>query len=444
MRTALERDPSLFSSVLQHVYNCLVRVDREATIDSDIVFATTWANVGRFLKYAIVDPTVPPWAQNRALSLLFDLVRELSLDRAAAVLDWLVDVGLAVVQPLEAQNTNTNSTYMQVDVQGRLDRAQLIEQCTRAVEFICANARLTPNTQSANTGKGVLDTLVSIVNRLKLMTVSLLFSGTYGMDHICQAHSRRSCQDGGALASVLDRLTSTSMTLSTRTAADGALGVSQVHNYSGIGMLVWTLSAIQAVRAKSSLEQSKCLAIIDRMLTTKSVFASIPKQVIHIARFPLLCVAGSGFSQQTCSMAIQICKDIDQNALPMATEFTKDVALLRKALTDLATSAYVSGLLPLLLIDLDNYLSVYAAEADIAILSMEAISKQPFFLAPFLFAWNSCALPKDEFVVLSQSALADLLEALPENPVLRLDLLPLFMYLLKRPETPSQLQQILV
>ncbi|KAJ2386310.1 hypothetical protein GGI23_006519, partial [Coemansia sp. RSA 2559] len=227
MRTALERDPSLFSSVLQHVYNCLVRVDREATIDSDIVFATTWANVGRFLKYAIVDPTVPPWAQNRALSLLFDLVRELSLDRAAAVLDWLVDVGLAVVQPLEAQNTNTNSTYMQVDVQGRLDRAQLIEQCTRAVEFICANARLTPNTQSANTGKGVLDTLVSIVNRLKLMTVSLLFSGTYGMDHICQAHSRRSCQDGGALASVLDRLTSTSMTLSTRTAADGALGVSQ-------------------------------------------------------------------------------------------------------------------------------------------------------------------------------------------------------------------------
>ncbi|KAJ1801237.1 hypothetical protein LPJ59_000451 [Coemansia sp. RSA 2399] len=443
MRTALERDPSLFSPVLQHVYNGLVRVDPEAAIDSDIVFATAWANVGRFLKYAIVDPTVPPWAQNRTLSLLFDLVRELSIDRAAAVLDWLVDIGLAVVQPLDAQNASTNSTYMQIDVQGRLDRAQLIEQCTRAVELICANAGLTSNARSASSSEAYLDKLVSIVNRLRLMAASLLFSGTYGMDHIRQAHSRRSSHDGSALASVLDRLSSTSVALSTHT-ADGALGVLQVHSYSAIDMLVWALSAIQAVRAKSNLEQSKCLAIIDRILNTKSAFAGIPEQVIHIARFPLLCVAGSGFSQQTCSTAIRICKDIDQNALPMVSEFTKNMAPVRKAMADLATSAYVSGLLPLLLIDLDNYLSVYAAEADIAVVSMEAISKQPFFLAPFLFAWNSRALPNDEYVVLSQSVLADLLEALPEHPSLRLDLLPLFMYLLKRPETPSQFQQMLV
>ncbi|KAJ1663571.1 hypothetical protein IW140_004858 [Coemansia sp. RSA 1813] len=450
MRTALERDPSLFSPVLQHIYSSLLNLDSSTVIDSEIVFATKWENAGRLLKYAIVDPTVPPWAQSRTLSLLFDIVRELSVDssdsvrgRAIVMLDWLVDIGLAVGQSLETQNAKTTPVYTQIDVQGRWDRVQLVEQCTRAVEVFCVHANLTQATQSGSCGAGSLDKLASIVDRLRLMTASLLFSRTYDMDYILQARSRSSGRDGGSLAFVLDRLSATSMTLSV-CGADSVLNNLHAHDYPRVDILVWVLSAIQAASAKSTREQNCCLSVIDRILNSKSVFASIPVQVAHIARFPLLCVASSGFNQQICSTAIRICKDIDQKILPMGSEFTKDVTLACQAITDLAASAYVSGLLPLLFNALRNYLSVYATGSDIAVGSIDTISKQPFLLAPFLFAWNGHASSSDVRVAIAQVALADLLEMLPKHPNLRLDLLPLFMYLLRRPETPSAFQQILV
>ncbi|KAJ2516239.1 hypothetical protein GGI11_003511, partial [Coemansia sp. RSA 2049] len=314
VRVALERDPSLFSPILHHVYNSLLNPDsgaaagNSAAADSNVAFATKWENSGRLLKYVITDPTVPSWAQNRALALVFDLLRELSadgaepaVDRAIVVLDWLVDIGLAVAQTPEFQSTKpATALYMQVDVQGRWDPSRLVEQGTRMIELVFVHANRASEPCFGTDGTGNLMKLISIVDRLKLMTASMLFGGTYGMEHIRQAHSHRASHNRDVLASVLDRLA------------------------------------------------------------------------------------------------------------------------------------------------LDNYFSVYASPVNTVIETMGVISKQPFFLAPFLFAWNTRTHPANANAVVSQTALAWLIEMLSKHSNLRLDLLLLFMYLLRRPETDTTLQQILI
>ncbi|KAJ2598141.1 hypothetical protein EV177_007589, partial [Coemansia sp. RSA 1804] len=457
VRVALERDSSLFSPILHHVYNSLLNPDsgaaagNSAAADSNVAFATEWENSGRLLKYVITDPTVPSWAQNRALALVFDLLRELSadgaepaVDRATVVLDWLVDIGLAVAQTPEFQSTKpATALYMQVDVQGRWDPPRLVEQCTRMIELIFVHANRAAESCFGTYGTGNLKKLISIVDRLKLMTASMLFSGTCGMEHIRQANSHRASHNRDVLASVLDRLSNISMSISAHTSIM-YLDDSQMLEHSGVETLVWILSVIQAVNAKSSIEQSSYLSIIHRVLSNKAAFADIPEPVAHVARFPLLCVASSGFNKQICSMAINICSDIDQKILPMGSELGKDLTQLQQTMRSLAASPHVSGLLPLLFSALDNYFSVYASPMNTVIETMGVISKQPFFLTPFLFAWNTRTHPANANAVISQTALAWLIEMLPKHSNLRLDLLLLFMYLLRRPETDTTLQQILI
>ncbi|KAJ2686475.1 hypothetical protein GGH99_003478, partial [Coemansia sp. RSA 1285] len=391
VRVALERDPSLFSPILHHVYNSLLNPDsgaaagNSAAADSNVAFATKWENSGRLLKYVITDPTVPSWAQNRALALVFDLLRELSadgaepaVDRATVVLDWLVDIGLAVAQTPEFQSTKpATALYMQVDVQGRWDPSRLVEQGTRMIELVFVHANRASEPCFGTDGTGNLMKLISIVDRLKLMTASMLFGGTYGMEHIRQAHSHRASHNRDVLASVLDRLSNISMSISAHTSI-GDLDDSQMLDHSGVDTLVWILSVIQAVNAKSSIEQSSYLSIIHRVLSNKAAFAAIPEPVAHVARA------------------------------------------------------------------LDNYFSVYASPVNTVIETMGVISKQPFFLAPFLFAWNTRTHPANANAVVSQTALAWLIEMLSKHSNLRLDLLLLFMYLLRRPETDTTLQQILI
>ncbi|KAJ2657126.1 hypothetical protein IWW48_004667 [Coemansia sp. RSA 1200] len=457
VRVALERDPSLFSPILHHVYSSLLNpvsgaaAGNSAAADSNVAFATKWENSGRLLKYVITDPTVPSWAQNRALALIFDLLRELSadgtepaIDRAIVVLDWLVGIGLTVAQTPEFQSTKpATALYIQVDVQGRWDPSQLVEQCARMIELVFVHANRASEPLFGTYDTDNLKKLISIVDRLKLMTASMLFSGTYGMEHIRQVHPHRASHNRDVLASVLDRLSNISMSISAHSSI-GDLGDSQRLDHSGVDTLVWILSAIQAVNAKSSVEQSSYLSIIYRVLSNKVMFAGIPEPAAHVARFPLLCVASSGFNQEICSMAINICSDIDQKVLPMGPELGKDLTQLQQTMRSLAASPHVSALLPLLFSALDNYFSVYASPAHTVIETMGVMSKQPFFLAPFLFVWNTRTHPANANAVMSQTALACLIEMLPKHPNLRLDLLLLFTYLLRRPETNTNLQQILI
>ncbi|KAJ1988906.1 hypothetical protein GGI25_005094 [Coemansia spiralis] len=464
LRMPLERNPSLFMPVLQNIRNSVCVLDSGPSNGNESGFDSKWSGLSRVLRYAVIDPTVPAWAQSQTLSMLFDVVRELvnagserGYSNAVTVLDWIVETGLVVVQPPESKHVKSSALYLDVDSRGRWSQTELVIECTRVVELVCACVVSNNRTGSDSHGAELQKRIVLIIDRLRLMTASLISSGLSGdMSSICQANSPRTSHNKDALTLVLDRLLAV-LYDSLMHSPVARLDTQQSFEHARVDMLIWVLSVTQSVGANTSAEQSNYLSVISRILRNKALTAMIPAKLIHIARLPLLSVAVNGFNQHIRSMALWICEDIDQTASFMVVKSAETIGYLQHTLANMASSSYVFGLLPLLFSGLDNYLSVYSAvyaqrntntsrsaALDSTITHMDKISYQAFLLAPFLFEWDCNAADSNGGDVLWKLALSNLLQLLPKYPCLRLDLLPLFMYLLRYPTTPTTLRQALI
>ncbi|KAJ2714200.1 hypothetical protein H4R19_001850, partial [Coemansia spiralis] len=458
LRPALERNPPLWVLALQHIHDLLVP-ERYGYDDGAPKqdWTMVWDNVCAFLRYAALDPTVPAWAQGRTVDMVFRTLHELACagmggpghDQALAILEWATDLAADMVQPIGSAGPDPDNTFCDVDLQGRCDPHQVVLHCTRAVDYLCALV-VAPVAASK---QAVVHRLAATVGRLRLLAAGMSLTDLLSAEQTRQTHSPRMSGDRAALAACQLRLLRSAQHLDAQqpgSAIDSAKDAPP-------DALVWAAAAFQIAGATSAAEQAHLLEMVKAILASTVMAARIPGPAAALMRFPLLCVAGGGFSCDISSAALRICEDMDHMTWQGPAGSSNGTADLVLALDALAASKWAAGALPLLASNLRDYAAVHAAlgapdgaagrPGPLGGISgpVEAIASQPLLVAPLLFAWNSgTAGPDDVAGVVPKLALAALLRLLPRFPELRMGLLPLFMYALRQPDAPAGLRQSLL
>ncbi|KAJ1722889.1 hypothetical protein LPJ61_005882, partial [Coemansia biformis] len=238
LRLALERNPSLWIHVLQHIRDLVApsALTHSAGVDTDRAPAQSpeaiWANVRIFLRYAVLDPTVPAWAQGRAVNTVFGALHELAragrdglgYGHALAMLEWAVNVAADMVQPIGSPGPDPESAPCVADVQGRCDPHQLTMLCVDAAEYLCSLA-VSSDPSDEGGAQASLHCLAAIVSRLRLLTASMSLTDLFSSDQTRQTHSPRMSGDRSTLAASQMRLLRSALRLLERCpndATDGA------------------------------------------------------------------------------------------------------------------------------------------------------------------------------------------------------------------------------
>ncbi|KAJ2467927.1 hypothetical protein GGI03_001299 [Coemansia sp. RSA 2337] len=446
LRPALERNPSAWSSTLLGIRSYICpSISAGTGVDNEAQsYETTWTRVSRFLRYAAIDPTVPVWAQSQTMHVLFDAMREWASTNSQAgrqnallMLDWTFGMSLDAVEPLAVANSATSATYCKVDSQGRWTRHRLFAACVEVVQII--NSTLSssgPNNDQLNA-----DRLYTVVDQLRLVLGSMVCRVPLGSSAMPQLHSAPMEYDVGLAAALIAKLSHVAHALA-----------SEPYNIHADAIL-WSLAALQLARATTRAEQDGLLTIIETTMRMRTLVRALPAPIVSLARFPLMCVATDGFDQDICSRALRLCEDIDQMASPSIQESLSATSHLQHALVDMSVTRWVSGQLIVLVNALRDYLSIYSklygvqgargrgsGPLERVFRHVDPIACQPVLIAPLLFEWSLLADGHDGCrSSLPLIALAHLLRLASSLASLRLNLLPLFMCALKRPDCPPKL-----
>ncbi|KAJ2476869.1 hypothetical protein EV174_004793, partial [Coemansia sp. RSA 2320] len=448
LRSTLERHPLLWEYVLESISNFL-NPNRGVGADSSdtLEFDATWGYVSRFLRYAFIDPTVPAWAQSQAMHIVFDAMKgwtSASLDtgckNSVLMLKWAVDVCSDATGRLASVNSAAATIYCEVDMVGRWTRRRLLVACANAAVVI---SDALPCSSSSSELDWVR-VFSQVVDQLRLLLVSLVF---------CRPHSvlANSLADHGAsqIVPLLARLTRIAHTLE-----------SNLANFHS-DMVLWFSAASQLAEATTRAELDGLLDIIEATLRNKVLSLAMPTPVLALARFPLMCTAADGFSQDDCSRALRLCEDIDQMAPSQAAMSVETISQLQQGLLDVAATQWVTGQLAVSICSLCDYLAFYsqlyagtyrtdgdgAEPLERVFKSIEPISSWPVLVAPLLFEWSNYAdssTNEGDHGTLPLIALAHLLRLIPKFAILRLSLLPLFMSALRHPDCPPEFKRILI
>ncbi|KAJ2188328.1 hypothetical protein EV181_002272 [Coemansia sp. RSA 532] len=372
LRPALERSTHLWAHVVHHL-------SRQLTHE----FASTWPNLRMFLRYCVIDPTVPGWAQRAVLDMVFravdELVYEGHVERALEVLWWAVEVAGDIGQP-ESNGVDVGL------MQGRCGPLYVLVQCTRAAERL---GKSTPNTQLQHT-----------VDALRILAASLQFGSYSAADVQC---------DTVQLAQVQQRL----------------LAVSQNHERAiAVDAVVWAVAAHCVGEARVREEQELVLDVVDRL----GEDCGLGERMDALMRLPLLSVAADGFTSAVRARAFAMCGRLDGND-PAADEKADRV---RDALQELGQ---MPGMLSVLVNGLQQYLHAWDSANNDALDALEALDEQTQLIAPFVFAQNVAA---------AQIAISALLSRVDQHPSLRLHVLALFASALRQKVTAADLRQTLL
>ncbi|KAJ1781734.1 hypothetical protein LPJ67_005375, partial [Coemansia sp. RSA 1938] len=372
LRPALERSTHLWAHVVHHL-------SRQLTHE----FASTWPNLRMFLRYCVIDPTVPGWAQRAVLDMVFravdELVYEAHVERALEVLRWAVEVAGDIGQP-ESNGVDVGL------MQGRCGPLYVLVQCTRAAERL---GKSTPNTQLQHT-----------VDALRILAASLQFGSYSAADVQC---------DTVQLAQVQQRL----------------LAVSQNHERAiAVDAVVWAVAAHCVGEARVREEQELVLDVVDRL----GEDCGLGERMDALMRLPLLSVAADGFTSAVRARAFAMCGRLDGND-PAADEKADRV---RDALQELGQ---MPGMLSVLVNGLQQYLHAWDSANNDALDALEALDEQTQLIAPFVFAQNVAA---------AQIAISALLSRVDQHPSLRLHVLALFASALRQKVTAADLRQTLL
>ncbi|KAJ2162077.1 hypothetical protein GGF46_000952 [Coemansia sp. RSA 552] len=339
LRPALEHNPALWILAVRNIRQCL---------SDSADFADTWASFAQFLGYAVTDPTVPVWAQNKTVDMLFAVLHEAipaRQDAAFVILEWVADIAAGMAPPIAPSGASAGG-YFEADMQGRCDQLGLVLLCTGAVESLGA--------------AGKLSRLAPVVGRLRLLTASLGFTDLPSSLAISQAQSPRIASHKNALAETQVRLLDISIQLLKAQAKEEQRGNVLTD------IVVWVLVATRVANATSSAEQSSLLQIIETIFAQHQLLSQIPAQVVALIDMPLLCVAVDGFTPELCSWALRLREDLDQTSIPPSLGSAEDVRDLQSELGELAESKWATGMLPLLLSNIHEYLEVIPCLASTA------------------------------------------------------------------------------
>ncbi|KAJ1858207.1 hypothetical protein GGH12_000841 [Coemansia sp. RSA 1822] len=374
LRPALERSTSLWTHVVHHLSQQLTHE-----------FASSWPNLRMFLRYSVIDPTVPGWAQRAVLNAVFrtieELVYEAHVESALEVLQWAVEVAGDIGQP-EPNGVDSES------IQGRCGPLYVLVQCTRAAERLGRSTL--ENTQLQHT-----------VDALRLFTASLQF-GSY--DSVANVQC-----DSVQLAQVQQRL----------------LAVSQKHERAiAVDAVVWAVAAHCVGEARVREEQELVLDVVDAL----GEDCGLGKHMGALMRLPLLSVAADGFTSAIRARAFAMCGRLDGND----SVVDEKADIVHDALQELRQ---VPGMLSGLANGLQRYLQAWESVNSDALEELEAFNEQTHLIAPFVFAQSGAA---------AQIAISALLSHVDQQPSLRLHVLALFASALRQPATAADLRQTLL
>ncbi|KAJ2833579.1 hypothetical protein GGI24_000801, partial [Coemansia furcata] len=256
LRSALERNPSAWSSVLLCIRSCIrpsnsvgTGVDNEAQSHE-----TTWSRVSRFLRYAAVDPTVPVWAQNQSVHVLFDAMREwastdskVGRQNALLMLNWTVAMSLDAVEPLVLANNATSVIYCKVDSQGRWTRHRLLAACVEVVQIIYG----TLSSPGPKNDQHNADNLYMVVDQLRLVLGSMVCRESLASPASPYTDSAPIGYDVGPMTGLIAKLSHVAHALSPESY--------NIH----VDAILWSLAASQLARATTRAEQDGFLAVIE-------------------------------------------------------------------------------------------------------------------------------------------------------------------------------------
>ncbi|KAJ1956198.1 hypothetical protein EC988_001474, partial [Linderina pennispora] len=418
MRMAVETNPDVWQYVLLHL--------REALCSNERAFSEVWRGCSRFLVFAVIDPSVPSWAQVQAIQTVFELValQTQRPEEALAVLEWAIDLGVRI--PV--------TVYNNPELSGRWCRLRWIVECCQSIMVLSPSA-----------SDEVAARLLDCTSNARLILASLAYSEALSKFSSQQPALPRTHQDDTTVSLWLIRITRTAYALQQQATTTDA----QYREL--VDMVVWTTAVSQIARSAALLGQKNWLELLEMTARNKQVFSSIPCQVRALARFPLLCVAMDGFTPDVCSRALSLSVDIDQTAPASELRDPASLGKLQTQLTVMSTSGWVSGRLALLFQNLVDYLEVVgwvgchtpdAGSRDKPLntiaSAMSPISDRPLLLAPFMFDWSETSS------VVPRLALAKLVALLATYPSMRLNLLPLLMGVLRHPEAPAKLRHAII
>ncbi|KAJ2828716.1 hypothetical protein FBU31_002852, partial [Coemansia sp. 'formosensis'] len=445
LRSALERNPSAWSSVLLCIRSCIRPSNSVGTgVDNEAQsYETTWTRVSRFLRYAAVDPTVPVWAQSQSIHVLFDAMREwartdskVGRQNALLMLDWTVAMSLDAVEPLVLANNATSVIYCKVDSQGRWTRHRLLAACVEVVQTIYG----TLSNPGPKNDQHNADKLYMVVDQLRLVLGSMVCRESLASPASPHTHSAPIGYDIGPMTVLIAKLSHVAHALASESYS--------VH----VDAIMWSLAVSQLARATTRAEQDGFLTVIEAIMRMPTLMRALPHPIVALARFPLMCVATDGFDKDVCSRALRLCEDIGQMASPGIQESADATRDLQSAIADLSAARWVSGRLIVFINALRDYLSLYSklhgelnasdssGPLERVFRHIDPIACQPVLVAPLLFEWNLLADSHDGCrSSLPLIALAHLLRLVSNHASLRLSLLPLFMCALKHPDCPPKL-----
>ncbi|KAJ2829002.1 hypothetical protein IWW50_001087 [Coemansia erecta] len=395
LRPALERCPELWASAVEHFGTQLGRE-----------FARSWENVRMFLRYSVLDPTVPAWAQRAVIDMVFTTIGELASegreDEALIVLEWAAEVAADIGQP-EKSSTGSDMVYY---MQGRSGPLQILVLCTRASERLSGSESINPRLQR-------------VVDSLRLLAASLVYR-----DQRSNANSVR-C-DTVQLAHVQKRLLAVLMNACQHSSAEAAS--------AAVDAVVWAVAAHRVVAASVREEQALLLDVIEALCNSSGMSV----RMRALMRLPLLSVAADGFTSAIRQRAFEISGSLDWESV----ERDSNEAFCGQAFDR------VSGELPLLISGLQRYTQAWEAvecvaddqkstneSQDAAVQALDALDKQPLLVAPFVFAESNAV---------ARVAVGALLGRVDEQPALRLHVLALFASVLRRKDTHAELRHALI
>ncbi|KAJ2778809.1 hypothetical protein H4R18_004381 [Coemansia javaensis] len=448
LRSALERNPALWAHVIQNIRDLVApessgeHSDSAADQDPDVV----WGNVRAFLRFAVVDPTVPAWAQGKAIDAVFSAVHELAhsdstttrRSLALTVLEWAVDVAADMAQPVAQSGSDPECTFYTVDQPGRCGPSQMAQRCVRAAALLCsldASAQPGPEARAAR--------LASVVDRLRLLVASMSIVSVPGPGLVRQTQSPRAAGDRAALAACQAQLLATGLLVDERWPGSIPAGAA----CAPTDVAVWLAIACRIASAASAAEQAHLLKTVVAMQARRDQASRVPAAIAAVMRLPLLCVAADGFTADISAQALRACEDLERSAQKPDVGAGAELGPLAGDMGALCAQKWACGALPLLVSALCDYVAVCAAAGRPSALGgvaglVEAVAGQPLLVAPLLFGLDGRGRPA---LAVQKLALAALLRLLPQHPELRMGLLPLFMCALRQPGTPAALcQQLLL
>ncbi|KAJ2803846.1 hypothetical protein H4R20_002730 [Coemansia guatemalensis] len=464
LHTALERNPSLWTYVIQHIRDLVVL--QRAADDSDKTSQSSgstdehgdsWGNICQFLRYALLDPTVPVWAQGKVIDMVFSVIHQLAFadgsagfEQALEMLEWAVDVARNMALPAAHSGIKPETMYCVVDVQGRCDQHQMVISCVRAVETLCAQLTLADaRLKDRRAGAGLLRT---VVDRLRLMAASLSFTDLHSSQQLRQVRSSRIANDKVALAATHIQLLNAAVTLRAVGADKGLENAGD----TALNIVLWAMVAYRINNAFDEAEQAHLLCFVEKTCAEKSLVSSIPAQMVALMRFPLLCVATDGFTSDIRLRALRLCEAFGEGLESPPLGTVDEIDCMKARLCAVAECKWVSGALPVLISNACNYLSVYvtlcraegvadrASPLNSVVQSVDLVNDQPLLLAPLLVEWGHQDDSSDSRSTLPRLALAAFIQQIQHQPSLRIALLPLFMHVLRHANAPMDVLQILL